>query len=36
MVHAPRDRRALVQYGVCAAVMASVVIMTVLRTAQLT
>lgn len=36
MVHAPRERRALVQYGVCALVLAAVVIMTVLRTAQLT
>ncbi|MER5940941.1 rhomboid family intramembrane serine protease [Streptomyces sp. NPDC001928] len=36
MVHAPRERRALVQYGTCALVLAVVVIMTVLRTAQLT
>ncbi|GAA3818870.1 rhomboid family intramembrane serine protease [Streptomyces chiangmaiensis] len=36
MVHAPRERRALVQYGVCALVLAVVVLMTVLRTAQLT
>ncbi|MEU6654267.1 rhomboid family intramembrane serine protease [Streptomyces sp. NPDC046900] len=36
MVHAPRQRRALVQYGVCALVLAAVVLMTVLRTAQLT
>lgn len=35
MVHAPRERRALVQYGVCAAVMAVVLVMIVLRTAQL-
>ncbi|MFF1277016.1 rhomboid family intramembrane serine protease [Streptomyces marokkonensis] len=36
MVHAPRERRALVQYGTCALVLAVVVLMTVLRTAQLT
>ena len=36
MVHAPRERRALIQYGTCALVLAVVVIMTVLRTAQLT
>ncbi|MFC3573499.1 rhomboid family intramembrane serine protease [Streptomyces yaanensis] len=36
MVHAPRERRALVQYGVCALVLAAVVVMTMLRTAQLT
>ncbi|MCC9706957.1 rhomboid family intramembrane serine protease [Streptomyces sp. MNU76] len=36
MVHAPRERRALVQYGVCALVLAAVVIVTLLRTAQLT
>lgn len=36
MVHAPRERRNLVQYGSCAVVLAVVVIMTVLRTAQLT
>ncbi|MFF5358037.1 rhomboid family intramembrane serine protease [Streptomyces scabiei] len=36
MVHAPRERRALLQYGVCALVLAAVVIMTVIRTAQLT
>jgi membrane associated rhomboid family serine protease len=35
MVHAPRERRALVQYGTCAALLAVVVIMTMLRTAQL-
>ncbi|WP_055493934.1 rhomboid family intramembrane serine protease [Streptomyces sp. TP-A0356] len=35
MVHAPRERRALVQYGVCALVLAAVVAMTVIRTAQL-
>ncbi|AVH57658.1 MULTISPECIES: rhomboid family intramembrane serine protease [Streptomyces] len=36
MVHAPRERRTLVQYGVCGLVLAAVVIMTLLRTAQLT
>ena len=36
MVHAPRERRALVQYGTCAVVLAAVVVMTLLRTAQLT
>lgn len=36
MVHAPRERRALVQYGTCALVLAVVVLMTVLRTLQLT
>ncbi|CBG71625.1 MULTISPECIES: rhomboid family intramembrane serine protease [Streptomyces] len=36
MVHAPRERRALIQYGMCALVLAAVVIMTVIRTAQLT
>ncbi|KOU58739.1 Rhomboid family protein [Streptomyces sp. MMG1533] len=36
MVHAPRERRALVQYGTCALVLAVIVIMTLLRTAQLT
>ncbi|MFC5633972.1 rhomboid family intramembrane serine protease [Streptomyces bullii] len=36
MVHAPRERRALIQYGVCALVLAAVVLMTLLRTAQLT
>ncbi|MEU7054576.1 rhomboid family intramembrane serine protease [Streptomyces sp. NPDC046197] len=36
MVHAPRERRALVQYGTCALVLAVVVVMTLLRTAQLT
>ncbi|GAA2278933.1 rhomboid family intramembrane serine protease [Streptomyces ruber] len=35
MVHAPRERRALVQYGVCALVLIAVVIVTVVRTAQL-
>lgn len=36
MVHAPRGRRALVQYGTCAVVLAAVVVTTLLRTAQLT
>lgn len=36
MVHAPRERRALVQYGTCALVLGVAVVMTVLRTAQLT
>ncbi|MFF7388784.1 rhomboid family intramembrane serine protease [Streptomyces scabiei] len=36
MVHAPRERRALIQYGVCALVLAAVVIVILLRTAQLT
>lgn len=35
MVHASRERRALVQYGTCALVLAVVVLMTLLRTAQL-
>jgi membrane associated rhomboid family serine protease len=36
MVHAPRERRALVQYGTCALVLVVIVIMIVVRTAQLT
>ncbi|MFE0677714.1 rhomboid family intramembrane serine protease [Streptomyces sp. NPDC058867] len=36
MVHAPRERRALVQYGTVALVLAVVVGLTLLRTAQLT
>ncbi|MCX5332847.1 MULTISPECIES: rhomboid family intramembrane serine protease [unclassified Streptomyces] len=36
MVHAPRERRALVQYGTCALVLALVVVLTLVRTAQLT
>ncbi|MBC7268901.1 MAG: rhomboid family intramembrane serine protease [Streptomyces sp.] len=36
MVHAPRERRALVQYGTCALVLMVIVGMTVLRTLQLT
>ncbi|GGR82394.1 rhomboid family intramembrane serine protease [Streptomyces aureoverticillatus] len=36
MVHAPRERRALVQWGMCAVVFAVIVVVVVLRTAQLT
>ncbi|MFG2465290.1 rhomboid family intramembrane serine protease [Streptomyces canus] len=36
MVHAPRERRSLVQYGTCALVLLVIVGMTLLRTAQLT
>ncbi|MFV0134830.1 rhomboid family intramembrane serine protease [Streptomyces sp. HMX87] len=36
MVHAPRERRSLVQYGTCALVLAVVIGLTLLRTAQLT
>ncbi|MFI6009394.1 rhomboid family intramembrane serine protease [Streptomyces sp. NPDC051243] len=36
MVHAPRQRRALIQYGTCALVLAVIVLATVLRTLQLT
>jgi membrane associated rhomboid family serine protease len=36
MVHAPRERRSLVQYGACALVLAVVVVMTLVRTGQLT
>ncbi|MFF7447578.1 MULTISPECIES: rhomboid family intramembrane serine protease [unclassified Streptomyces] len=36
MVHAPRERRSLVQYGTCALVLAVVVVLTLVRTAQLT
>ncbi|MGY6023895.1 rhomboid family intramembrane serine protease [Streptomyces spinosirectus] len=36
MVHAPREHRALVQYGTCAVVLAVVVVMTLVRTTQLT
>jgi membrane associated rhomboid family serine protease len=36
MVHAPRERRALIQYGVCALVLIAVVVMTLVRTGQLT
>ncbi|GAA3300486.1 rhomboid family intramembrane serine protease [Streptomyces cinereospinus] len=35
MVHAPRERRALVQYGACALMLAVVVGVTLLRTVQL-
>jgi membrane associated rhomboid family serine protease len=35
MVHAPRDRRALIQYGTCAVVLVVVVVLTLIRTAQL-
>jgi membrane associated rhomboid family serine protease len=36
LVHPPRERRALIQYGVCALVLAAVVVATLVRTAQLT
>ncbi|MEU3338470.1 rhomboid family intramembrane serine protease [Streptomyces sp. NPDC002144] len=36
MVHAPRRHRALVQYGTCALVLLVVVVLTLIRTAQLT
>ncbi|NGO42215.1 rhomboid family intramembrane serine protease [Streptomyces ureilyticus] len=36
MVHAPRGRRALIQYGVCTLVLVAVVVMTLIRTGQLT
>ncbi|MEU1274440.1 rhomboid family intramembrane serine protease [Streptomyces sp. NPDC005799] len=36
MVHAPRRHRALVQYGTCALVLVVVVVLTLIRTAQLT
>ncbi len=36
MVHAPRERRALIQYGVSALVLVAVVVMTLVRTGQLT
>ncbi|MEV7795421.1 rhomboid family intramembrane serine protease [Streptomyces sp. NPDC087512] len=36
MLHAPRERRSLVQYGTCALVLVAVVALTLLRTAQLT
>ncbi|MGV4981580.1 rhomboid family intramembrane serine protease [Streptomyces sp. NRAIS4] len=36
MVHAPRQKRALVQYGTCAVLLAVVVVLTLVRTAQLT
>lgn len=36
MVYAPRERRALLQYGVCALVLAAIVVVALLRTSQLT
>ena len=36
MVYAPRERRALVQFGTCALMLGAVVVVTLLRTAQLT
>ncbi|MER6075449.1 rhomboid family intramembrane serine protease [Streptomyces sp. NPDC001817] len=36
MIHAPREKRTLVQYGACAVVLAVVVVLTLVRTAQLT
>jgi membrane associated rhomboid family serine protease len=36
MVHAPRRHRAFVQYGTCALVLVVVVVLTLIRTAQLT
>ena len=36
MVHAPREKRTLIQYGTCALVLAAVVVATLVRTAQLT
>ncbi|WP_202501552.1 rhomboid family intramembrane serine protease [Streptomyces sp. SID5785] len=36
MIHAPRERRALVQYGSCALVLLAVAVTVVARTAQLT
>ncbi|OIK05750.1 rhomboid family intramembrane serine protease [Streptomyces monashensis] len=36
MVHAPREKRTLVQYGACAVVLVAVVVLTLIRTAQLT
>ncbi|WP_425831760.1 rhomboid family intramembrane serine protease [Streptomyces fractus] len=36
MVHAPRERRALVQYGTCVLVLIAVLVTVVVRTAQLT
>ncbi|MYS43150.1 rhomboid family intramembrane serine protease, partial [Streptomyces sp. SID5998] len=35
MVHAPRERRSLIQYGTCAVVLAAAVVMTAIRTGQL-
>jgi membrane associated rhomboid family serine protease len=36
MVHAPRERRNLIQYGSCALVLVVAVVMVVVRTGQLT
>ncbi|WP_353943546.1 rhomboid family intramembrane serine protease [Streptomyces sp. HUAS MG91] len=36
MVHAPRERRSLIQFGTCAVVLLAVVVTVVVRTAQLT
>lgn len=36
MVHAPRRHRTLIQYGTCALILAAVVVITLVRTAQLT
>ncbi|MEU9149119.1 rhomboid family intramembrane serine protease [Streptomyces sp. NPDC048417] len=36
MVHAPRERRNLIQYGTCALVLVVALVLTVVRTAQLT
>ncbi|MGV9419483.1 rhomboid family intramembrane serine protease [Streptomyces sp. NPDC003674] len=36
MVHAPRERRSLIQYGTCALVLVVVVVLVLVRTAQLT
>ncbi|NEY35732.1 rhomboid family intramembrane serine protease [Streptomyces sp. PRKS01-65] len=36
MVHAPRERRTLVQYGTCALVLAAIIVLSLLRTGQLT
>jgi membrane associated rhomboid family serine protease len=36
MVHAPRRKRTLIQYGTCALVLAVLAVMTLVRTAQLT
>ncbi|MFG2573531.1 rhomboid family intramembrane serine protease [Streptomyces sp. NPDC048481] len=36
MIYAPRERRTLIQYGTCALVLVAVLVMTLLRTAQLT
>ncbi|MFF8474730.1 rhomboid family intramembrane serine protease [Streptomyces sp. NPDC015414] len=36
MVHAPRERRSLIQYGTCALVLGVVLVLVLVRTAQLT